>query len=64
MPYNYLFEENVMEENGLSLTGSIVIVDEAHNLQQTLEQAKEYSFTLNVLGRALGQISELHEKKL
>jgi Rad3-related DNA helicase len=64
MPYNYLFEDHALEENGISLRNAIVIVDEAHNIQQALEQSREYSLTLNYLGRALAQISELHEEKL
>ncbi len=36
MPYNYLFEEHTMEENGINLRNAILIIDEAHNIQQAL----------------------------
>jgi Rad3-related DNA helicase len=45
-----------MEDNGICLKNAIVIVDEAHNIQQALEQSREYSLTLNCLGRAWAQI--------
>ena len=37
MPYNYLFEDSyVLEENGINLKNAILIIDEAHNIQQAL----------------------------
>ena len=39
IPYNYLFDKNVWSnEEGFRLEGSILILDEAHNIQSVCEQ--------------------------
>jgi len=40
MPYNYLVDANIRDKLKIDLHGSIIIVDEAHNLPSVSEDAE------------------------
>lgn len=68
VPYNYIvdFRENTgEEENKIDLAGSVVIIDEAHNLERVCEDAATLTFgtldihnTLKSINRALEDIAQ------
>ena len=65
IPYNYLFDKNIWSnEEGVKMQGSILILDEAHNIQSVCEQYREFSLSLSTLTRATQQLSNLRELKL
>ena len=58
MPYNYLFDQRLWDEDTNKVTeNSVIIFDEAHNIQNTCEQIHELSISLTILAKSLQQIS-------
>jgi DNA excision repair protein ERCC-2 len=58
MPYNYLFDQRLWDEDTNKVTeNSVIIFDEAHNIQSTCEQIHELSISLTILAKSLQQIS-------
>lgn len=49
LPYQILFSRTTREQCGINLKDNIVIVDEAHNLMDTISQIHTTSITLNQL---------------
>ena len=45
MPYSYLVESKYREGLGVSLENTIIIIDEAHNIAQSCEEAASIDFT-------------------
>lgn len=39
MPYNYLLDPKTRKSQGIDLQGNIVLLDEAHNVEKTCEEA-------------------------
>lgn len=67
VPYNYIVDhqESVDDTQGLDLAGSVVIIDEAHNIERVCEDAASITFGsldihhgIRVLERALQHLSE------
>ncbi|KAJ9095611.1 hypothetical protein QFC21_005482 [Naganishia friedmannii] len=56
MPYNLLLQKSARETMGISLKDQVVVVDEAHNLIDTLLSIHSVSISLERLGIALGQL--------
>lgn len=51
VPYNYIvdFKESLDDSQGIDLAGSVVIIDEAHNIERVCEEAASLNFgTLDV----------------
>ena len=48
MPYNYLLSQQFLGSTGINLENSIVIFDEAHNVDKVAEEGK-LKFSLNIL---------------
>ncbi|KAJ2161968.1 hypothetical protein GGF46_001064 [Coemansia sp. RSA 552] len=52
-PYNYLLDPQVRDATGIDLNGSIVILDEAHNIENAARDAGSFDVTdLHLLGLA------------
>ncbi|KAJ2786463.1 hypothetical protein GGI15_001492 [Coemansia interrupta] len=69
-PYNYILDPGVREAAGISLDGSIVILDEAHNVENAAREAGSVEITDNQLKILInecqamskaGHIPETHE---
>nr|XP_057907226.1 regulator of telomere elongation helicase 1 isoform X2 [Doryrhamphus excisus] len=61
MPYNYLLDPKTRRAHSIELTGSVVIFDEAHNIEKTCEESTSFDMTpydvasaINALTRLLG----------
>lgn len=39
MPYNYLLDAKSRKSQGIDLQNSIILLDEAHNIEKTCEEA-------------------------
>jgi len=49
MPYNYLLDPVSRGTNGMSLSNKIIIIDEAHNIENAAEDAASFDLTLKDL---------------
>jgi chromosome transmission fidelity protein 1 len=58
LPYSMLLSPRTRQSIGLSLQGSIVVVDEAHNLPEALRSQHSTSLSLPVVQSALQQLNK------
>ncbi|KAK9875672.1 hypothetical protein WA026_009468 [Henosepilachna vigintioctopunctata] len=56
VPYNTLFHKATREANGIKLKNNVIIIDEAHNLLETLAQIHNCEVNLIQLDFALSQL--------
>lgn len=56
LPYPLLLQKSARDALGLSLKGHVVIIDEAHNLMDTISSIHSVSVTLNQLKQARSQL--------
>ena len=47
MPYNYLFNEDILKNSNLNLNNNIIIIDEAHNIRKVCENEKSFEISEN-----------------
>jgi len=45
MPYNYLLDAKSRKANNVDISGSIILFDEAHNLEKTCEESASFDLT-------------------
>ncbi|KAK3887192.1 hypothetical protein Pcinc_008673 [Petrolisthes cinctipes] len=62
VPYNTLLHKGTREASGIKLKGNIVIVDEAHNLLETLSGIHSVLLSLRQVRGARAQLSHYREK--
>ena len=55
-PYNYLIDPVVREAMGIELKRDIVIIDEAHNIEDTCKEAGSFEITDEVLSSIQGEL--------
>lgn len=53
MPYNYLIDPLIRESSEITLKGNIVIIDEAHNVEDTSASAGTVDIPVSELSRKL-----------
>ena len=53
LPYNTLLHRATREACGIRLTGHVVIVDEAHNLADTISSVHSWAVTGHQVGTSL-----------
>lgn len=58
-PYNYLIDPVVREARGIGVRGDIVILDEAHNIEDHAREAASFSSDLSHLHTVKEEITEL-----
>ncbi|XP_070600523.1 regulator of telomere elongation helicase 1 isoform X2 [Erythrolamprus reginae] len=61
MPYNYLMEQKSRRAHNLDLKGAIVILDEAHNVEQLCQELSSFDLTYHELALAIYAINILLE---
>ncbi|KHJ39878.1 DEAD2 domain protein [Trichuris suis] len=61
-PYNYLLDPLVRKSMKISLKSSVVIVDEAHNIEDVCRESVSFSLSKDELSTAVEQLRLLDEK--
>jgi regulator of telomere elongation helicase 1 len=56
MPYNYLFDEKVRSNFKVRYENSIVIMDEAHNVEKVAEEVASFEININMLNSCIGEM--------
>ncbi|XP_054836585.1 regulator of telomere elongation helicase 1 [Eublepharis macularius] len=63
MPYNYLLDSKSRRAHNLDLKGTVVILDEAHNVEKLCEELASFDLTPYDLASAVDAISVVLEKQ-
>ncbi|KAM3839265.1 regulator of telomere elongation helicase 1 isoform 2-T3 [Vipera latastei] len=61
MPYNYLLDSKSRRAHNLDLKGAVVILDEAHNVEQLCEELSSFDLTPCDLALAIDAINDVLE---
>ena len=61
LPYNYLLEDSIRKSLDIDFNGSVIIFDEAHNVQKLCEEASSFSIGAQDLALALKDIDDAVE---
>jgi len=56
MPYNYLIDEEIRERTKISFRNSIIIIDEAHNIASSSEEAASFDVSTNFLHSTIEEL--------
>lgn len=68
MPYNYLVDSKIRDTYKIDFENSIIIIDEAHNIERVAEDVASFDLSLssfyNVFGELNGLIKYLESKPL
>lgn len=59
MPYNYLIDPKIRDNFKISYENSIIILDEAHNIEKVSEDVASFEISLNMFSAVLGELSVL-----
>ncbi|XP_061542845.1 regulator of telomere elongation helicase 1 isoform X2 [Phycodurus eques] len=59
MPYNYLLDPKSRKAHSIELTGSVVIFDEAHNVERTCEESTSFDMTPYDLASAINALTRV-----
>ena len=59
MPYNYLIDPKIRENFKIDYTNTIIILDEAHNIEKVAEDVASFEMSLTNLSIVLGELSTL-----
>ncbi|EJD50674.1 DNA repair helicase [Auricularia subglabra TFB-10046 SS5] len=62
LPYNLLLQKSAREATGIDLKGHVVIIDEAHNLIDTMLSIHSVALNLKTLRESLSQLNIYHGK--
>ncbi|NXW43810.1 RTEL1 helicase, partial [Nyctiprogne leucopyga] len=63
MPYNYLLDSKSRRAHNLDLKGTVVILDEAHNVEKLCEESSSFDLTPHDLASAMDTINVLLEEQ-
>ncbi|NXU85851.1 RTEL1 helicase, partial [Xiphorhynchus elegans] len=63
MPYNYLLDSKSRKAHNLDLKGTVVILDEAHNVEKLCEESSSFDLTPYDLASAMEAISVILEEQ-
>ena len=56
LPYNYIFDIKIFKRTKLSLNNSILIIDEAHNLQDICNDSSSVDLSTNILDEIINDL--------
>jgi len=59
MPYNYLIDPKIRENFKINYENSIIIFDEAHNIEKAAEDVASFEISLDKLHGVIGELSNL-----
>nr|XP_012628428.1 regulator of telomere elongation helicase 1 isoform X1 [Microcebus murinus]XP_012628429.1 regulator of telomere elongation helicase 1 isoform X1 [Microcebus murinus]XP_012628430.1 regulator of telomere elongation helicase 1 isoform X1 [Microcebus murinus]XP_012628431.1 regulator of telomere elongation helicase 1 isoform X1 [Microcebus murinus]XP_012628432.1 regulator of telomere elongation helicase 1 isoform X1 [Microcebus murinus] len=63
MPYNYLLDAKSRKAHNIDLKGTVVIFDEAHNVEKMCEESASFDLTPHDLASGLGAIDQVLEEQ-
>ncbi|KAG8513271.1 Regulator of telomere elongation helicase 1 [Galemys pyrenaicus] len=63
MPYNYLLDAKSRRAHGIDLQGTVVIFDEAHNVERMCEEAMSFDLTPHDLASGLDVVGQVLEEQ-
>nr|XP_035941092.1 regulator of telomere elongation helicase 1 isoform X7 [Halichoerus grypus] len=63
MPYNYLLDAKSRRAHGIDLKGTVVIFDEAHNVEKMCEETASFDLTPHDLASGLDVIDQVLEEQ-
>ena len=61
LPYTYLMTPNQRATLNLSLKGSIIIIDEGHNIEQTASDCISVEWSTKIVGMAVEEVQRLYD---
>ena len=61
MPYNYLIDPKIRENFKIDYQNSIIILDEAHNIEKVSEDVASFEISISMFGAVLGELSYLSQ---
>lgn len=64
LPYNILLHRAMREASGIRLEGNIVLIDEAHNLLETINAVYSVMITGAQLSKAHSQLSQYEQRQV
>ena len=59
LPYNYIFDPSIKKIMNIQLKNSILIIDEAHNIQEVCNDAVSKDFDTNMIEEIIKELKEL-----
>eukprot|EP01022_Parablepharisma_sp_SALTPOND_P000088 TRINITY_DN1003_c0_g1_i10.p1 TRINITY_DN1003_c0_g1~~TRINITY_DN1003_c0_g1_i10.p1 ORF type:complete len:945 (+),score=123.31 TRINITY_DN1003_c0_g1_i10:294-3128(+) len=64
MPYNYLLDSKIRAQcSAIQYTNSVIIFDEAHNVQKLSEEASSFEVSVSVLKKCIDEIKQIQKIK-
>eukprot|EP01027_Heterolobosea_sp_BB2_P018533 GEZU01026092.1.p1 GENE.GEZU01026092.1~~GEZU01026092.1.p1 ORF type:complete len:212 (-),score=26.84 GEZU01026092.1:36-671(-) len=57
MPYNYLIDPQLRQSLSVDVSGSVLILDEGHNLEQWCSDASSFDFTSVLLAQCIAEVN-------
>ena len=61
MPYNYVLDFKLRQTNSVDLQNAIILLDEAHNVEKTCEEAASFELSTYDLANAQADCDECHK---
>jgi regulator of telomere elongation helicase 1 len=59
MPYNYLVDPKIRENYKIDFENSIIILDEAHNIEKVSEDVASFDLNLSIFNPILAELTSL-----
>ena len=59
LPYNYIFEPSIKKKMKIQMNNAILIIDEAHNIQEVCNDAVSKDFDTNTIDEVLSDLKNL-----
>ena len=62
MPYNYILDTKIRRRNSFEIGNKIIILDEAHNVEQVCEESSSHYLTLKMMQIAHDELAKARDK--
>jgi len=59
MPYNYILDSNIRNQFTINFEESVIIFDEAHNIERVCEEISSFEISVSALNEVLFELSNL-----
>ena len=59
MPYNYLIDPKIRENYKIDFENSIIILDEAHNMEKISEEVASFDLNMGIFNPVMSELSNL-----